>query len=50
MTNRYQLIAKLKGHKNAEPPTICFIPQTGCLISGEKHIVGDHYQMTGPAA
>lgn len=26
MTNHYNLIAKLKGHKNKHPPSICFIP------------------------
>lgn len=38
MTNYYQLIAKLKGHKNSDPPSICYVPQSCCLITGEKHL------------
>lgn len=31
-----KLLAKLKGHKTHNPPTFAFVPQSGCLISGEK--------------
>jgi hypothetical protein len=34
----YDLLAKLKGHRNADPPVICYVPQSCCLISGEKHL------------
>ena len=37
MTNNYQLIAKLKGHKNDDPPSICFIPHSNCLVTAEKY-------------
>ena len=36
MTNHYKLIAKLRGHKNSDPPSICYIPQSNCLVSAEK--------------
>jgi hypothetical protein len=36
--NYYQLLAKLRGHRNSDPPTICYVPQSCCLISGEKHL------------
>ena len=36
--NYYQLLAKLKGHRNSDPPSICYIPQSCCLVSGEKHL------------
>jgi hypothetical protein len=26
-----------------EPPTICYIPQSGCLVSAEKHLSSDHF-------
>ena len=29
-------MATLKGHKNSCPPTICYVEETGCIISGEK--------------
>ena len=38
MPNYYQLLAKLRGHRNSDPPSICYIPSSGCLISGEKHL------------
>lgn len=38
VTNYYPLIAKLKGHKNSDPPSICYVPQSCCLITGEKHL------------
>ena len=41
MTNAYQVIAKLKGHKNDDPPTICYIPQSNCLVSAEKYYEKD---------
>lgn len=37
MTNHYQVIAKLKGHKNDDPPSICYIPHSNCLVSAEKN-------------
>jgi hypothetical protein len=36
--NYYQLLAKLRGHKNSDPPTICYVSQSCCLVSGEKHL------------
>jgi hypothetical protein len=36
--NQYPLLAKLAGHKNQDPPSICYISESGCLISGEKHM------------
>ena len=44
MRNYYQMLAKLKGHKNQDPPSICFIPQSCCLISGEKDLSEKQYQ------
>ena len=38
ITNYYQLLAKLKGHKNSDPPSICYVPHSCCLITGEKHL------------
>jgi len=38
MTNYYQLLAKLKGHKNTDPPSICYVPHSCCLVTGEKHL------------
>jgi hypothetical protein len=43
LTNNYQLIAKLKGHKNNDPPTICYIPQSNCLVSAEKNYEKDNF-------
>jgi hypothetical protein len=37
-TNYYQLLAKLKGHKNRDPPSICYVPHSCCLVTGEKHL------------
>lgn len=31
-----QLLAKLIGHKSKEPPTIMFVKESNCLLSGEK--------------
>lgn len=31
-----KLLAKLKGHKSHNPPTIAYVSESGCLISGEK--------------
>lgn len=36
--NYYQLLAKLKGHRNSDPPSLCYVPQSCCLITGEKHL------------
>ena len=41
LTNHYQLLAKLKGHKNNDPPSICYIPQSNCLVSAEKNYETD---------
>ena len=38
MTNYYPLLAKLRGHINSDPPTLHYVAQSGCLISGEKHL------------
>jgi hypothetical protein len=38
ISNYYQLLAKLKGHRNADPPSICYVPHSCCLITGEKHL------------
>ena len=43
LTNYYQLIAKLKGHQNNDPPSICYVPQSNCLISGEKTYAKDNF-------
>ena len=32
----YKFLATLKGHKNSSPPTIYYVEETGCLLSGEK--------------
>lgn len=49
MTNHYQLLAKLKGHKNNDPPSICYVPMSNCLISGEKVYQKDnHLANDGP--
>lgn len=37
MTNHFPLLARLKGHKNSDPPTICYIAQSNCLVSAEKN-------------
>jgi hypothetical protein len=44
MTNYYKLLAKMKGHRNSDPPTLCYVAQSGCLISGEKHLNELPYQ------
>lgn len=44
MHNYYQLLARLRGHRNTEPPTLLYIPFSGCLISGEKHVKEVPYQ------
>ncbi|EAR94381.2 EF hand protein (macronuclear) [Tetrahymena thermophila SB210] len=31
-----KLLAKLQGHKTCNAPSIAYVPQSGCLISGEK--------------
>ena len=36
LTNHYKLLAKFKGHQNKDAPSICFIPQSNCLVSAEK--------------
>ncbi len=33
---KYQFLATLKGHVNNSPPTIYYVDETCCLISGEK--------------
>jgi len=33
---KYKFLATLKGHKNSSPPSIHYVEETGCLISGEK--------------
>ena len=38
VANAYQLLAKLKGHKNSAPPSICYVPHSCCLITGEKEL------------
>jgi hypothetical protein len=30
------MLAVLKGHKSLEAPTIVYVPNSGCLISGDK--------------
>lgn len=42
--NYYHLLAKLKGHKNSDAPSICYVPQSCCLISGEKHMDESSYR------
>jgi hypothetical protein len=43
VANAYQLLAKLKGHKNADPPSICYVPHSCCLITGEKELQEQDY-------
>jgi hypothetical protein len=43
MANAYQLLAKLKGHKNNDPPSICYVPHSCCLITGEKELSEQDY-------
>jgi hypothetical protein len=43
VANAYQLLAKLKGHKNADPPSICYVPHSCCLITGEKELREQEY-------
>jgi hypothetical protein len=42
--NYYQLLARLKGHRNADPPSICYVPHSCCLVSAEKHLDEQDYQ------
>ena len=42
--NYYQLLAKLRGHKNSDPPTLYYVPSSGCLISGEKFLSEQAYK------
>jgi hypothetical protein len=42
VTNHYALLAKLVGHKNADPPSMLYIPESGCLITGEKYQTSYH--------
>ena len=37
----YPLIAKLKGHKNNDAPSVCYIPHSNCLVSAEKNTTGN---------
>jgi hypothetical protein len=37
----YPLIAKLKGHKNQDAPSVCYIPHSNCLVSAEKSVRGN---------
>lgn len=37
----YPLIARLRGHKNDGAPSICYIPQSNCLVSAEKYTQGN---------
>jgi hypothetical protein len=53
VANAYQLLAKLKGHKNTDPPSICYVPHSCCLITGEKELREQDYdapQGSFPAA
>ena len=33
----FKLLATLRGHKNYYPPSIVYVEESGCLISGEKY-------------
>jgi hypothetical protein len=44
LQNRYELLGKLRGHRNSDPPTICYVAQSGCLVSGEKHLSEQPYK------
>lgn len=33
---KMRLLAKLDGHLTSNPPTICYVKESGCLVSGEK--------------
>lgn len=44
MQNRFELLARLRGHRNQDPPTICYVAQSGCLVSGEKHLSEQPYK------
>ncbi len=37
-------MAKLRGHKNNDPPTLYYVAQSGCLISGEKYLAESQYR------
>lgn len=43
MQNYYQLLARLKGHRNADPPSVCYVPHSCCLVSAEKHLDEQDY-------
>ena len=30
------LLARLEGHTTSNPPTLCYVSETGCLVSGDK--------------
>ena len=34
----FPVLAHLKGHKNADPPSIMYVPESGCLVTGEKSL------------
>jgi len=44
MSNYYKLLAVFKGHKNQDPPSICYVPSSCCLVSGEKNLNEGEYQ------
>ena len=31
-----KLLARLEGHRTSNPPTLCYVPESGCLVSGDK--------------
>ena len=41
---KYQFLATLKGHVNNSPPTIYYVDETCCLISGEKDESDQQYE------
>lgn len=41
---RYQLLAILQAHKNYDPPTILYVPESGCIVSGEKSVAASQIQ------
>jgi hypothetical protein len=42
LSQSYPLLAKFRGHKNDGAPSICFVPQSNCLVSAEKHFEGNN--------
>jgi hypothetical protein len=40
----YPVIAYLRGHKNQDPPAILYVPESGCLLSGEKYLNEPQYK------